>query len=77
MSCKLFVFRHAETFDNYRGIFSGWRDSKLTSKGRTQAQKINTISEKPVLKGNSFRYRNVKSEYENHPQPQSPKSSFL
>lgn len=40
MRCKLFVFRHAETFDNYRGIFSGWRDSNLTSKGRAQAQKI-------------------------------------
>ena len=40
MSCKLFVFRHAETFDNCRGIFSGWRDSELTSKGLAQAQKI-------------------------------------
>jgi 2,3-bisphosphoglycerate-dependent phosphoglycerate mutase len=40
MSCKLFVFRHAETFDNSRGIFSGWRDSDLTSKGLAQAQKI-------------------------------------
>jgi len=40
MSYKLFVFRHAETFDNRRGIFSGWRDSKLTSKGLAQAQKI-------------------------------------
>ena len=40
MSCKLFVFRHAETFDNRRGIFSGWRDSDLTSKGIAQVQKI-------------------------------------
>jgi len=40
MSCKLFVFRHAETFDNIRGIFSGWRDSELTSEGLLQAQKI-------------------------------------
>jgi 2,3-bisphosphoglycerate-dependent phosphoglycerate mutase len=40
MSCKLFVFRHAETFDNCRGIFSGWRDSELTSKGLAQAQNI-------------------------------------
>ena len=40
MSCKLFVFRHAETFDNIRGIFSGWRDSELTSEGLSQAQKI-------------------------------------
>lgn len=40
MICKLFVFRHAETFDNSRGIFSGWRDSKLTSNGLVQAKKI-------------------------------------
>jgi 2,3-bisphosphoglycerate-dependent phosphoglycerate mutase len=40
MSYKLFVFRHAETFDNRRGIFSGWRDSDLTSKGLAQAQKV-------------------------------------
>lgn len=37
MSCKLFVFRHAETTDNQRHIFSGWRDPDLTSKGLTQA----------------------------------------
>jgi 2,3-bisphosphoglycerate-dependent phosphoglycerate mutase len=40
MSCKLFVFRHAETFDNRRGIFSGWRDSELALKGLAQAQEI-------------------------------------
>jgi len=40
MVCKLFIFRHAETFDNSRGIFSGWRDSRLTLKGLSQAQKI-------------------------------------
>jgi 2,3-bisphosphoglycerate-dependent phosphoglycerate mutase len=40
MICKLFTFRHSETFDNYRGIFSGWRDSKITPKGLMQAQKI-------------------------------------
>jgi broad specificity phosphatase PhoE len=40
MICKLFVFRHSETFDNRRGVFSGWRDSELTSKGLLQAQKI-------------------------------------
>jgi 2,3-bisphosphoglycerate-dependent phosphoglycerate mutase len=38
--CKLFVFRHAETTDNSRNIFSGWRDPKLTSKGFLQAQEI-------------------------------------
>jgi 2,3-bisphosphoglycerate-dependent phosphoglycerate mutase len=36
----LFVFRHAETFDNSRGVFSGWRDSELTPKGFLQAQEI-------------------------------------
>jgi 2,3-bisphosphoglycerate-dependent phosphoglycerate mutase len=40
MLCKLFVFRHAETTDNSRGIFSGWRDPKLTLKGRSQAREI-------------------------------------
>jgi 2,3-bisphosphoglycerate-dependent phosphoglycerate mutase len=38
--CKLFVFRHAETTDNRREIFSGWRDPGLTSKGLSQAQEI-------------------------------------
>ena len=40
MNCKLFVFRHAETFDNSRGKFSGWRDSTLTPKGIHQAEAI-------------------------------------
>ena len=40
MICKLFIFRHAETFDNKRGLFSGWRDSGLTLKGFSQAQEI-------------------------------------
>jgi 2,3-bisphosphoglycerate-dependent phosphoglycerate mutase len=40
MICNLFVFRHAETTDNSRGIFSGWRDPELTSKGLSQAQEI-------------------------------------
>jgi 2,3-bisphosphoglycerate-dependent phosphoglycerate mutase len=37
---KLFVFRHAETTDNARGLFSGWRDPRLTSKGFTQAREV-------------------------------------
>jgi 2,3-bisphosphoglycerate-dependent phosphoglycerate mutase len=37
---KLFVFRHAETTDNARNIFSGWRDSELTSKGFLQAEEV-------------------------------------
>jgi 2,3-bisphosphoglycerate-dependent phosphoglycerate mutase len=36
----LFVFRHAETTDNSRSLFSGWRDPDLTSKGLLQAQEI-------------------------------------
>jgi 2,3-bisphosphoglycerate-dependent phosphoglycerate mutase len=40
MTSKLFVFRHAETTDNSRGIFSGWRDPELTLKGLKQAQEI-------------------------------------
>jgi 2,3-bisphosphoglycerate-dependent phosphoglycerate mutase len=40
MICRLFVFRHAETTDNSRGIFSGWRDPELTLKGLSQAQEV-------------------------------------
>jgi 2,3-bisphosphoglycerate-dependent phosphoglycerate mutase len=40
MICKLLVFRHSETFDNSRGVFSGWRDSELTLKGLSQAREI-------------------------------------
>ena len=40
MKCRLFVFRHSETFDNSRGVFSGWRDSALTPKGLHQAEAI-------------------------------------
>ena len=40
MPTKLFVFRHAETTDNKRHIFSGWRNPKLTPKGLEQAQEI-------------------------------------
>jgi 2,3-bisphosphoglycerate-dependent phosphoglycerate mutase len=40
MICKLLAFRHAETTDNSREIFSGWRDPELTSKGLSQAREI-------------------------------------
>ncbi len=40
MICKLFVFRHAETTDNSRSLFSGWRDPVLTPKGLLQAEEI-------------------------------------
>jgi len=35
---EIYVFRHGETFDNRNRIFSGWRDSRLTRKGRKQAE---------------------------------------
>lgn len=34
---EIYVFRHGETFDNVNRVFSGWRDSKLTDKGKKQA----------------------------------------
>ncbi len=40
MICKLFVFRHAETTDNARMLFSGWRDPRLTPKGFQQAREV-------------------------------------
>ena len=40
MICNLFVFRHAETTDNNRHLFSGWRNPDLTSKGLLQAQEV-------------------------------------
>ncbi len=49
MICKLFVFRHAETTDNKRGIFSGWRDPELTSKGLSQARDIADQLRKDVI----------------------------
>ena len=40
---EIYVFRHGETYDNLRRIFSGWRDSKLTPKGIAQAEKLRKI----------------------------------
>lgn len=40
MICQVFVIRHAETTDNNRGVFSGWRDAELTPRGLEQSQKI-------------------------------------
>jgi 2,3-bisphosphoglycerate-dependent phosphoglycerate mutase len=49
MICKLFVFRHAETTDNARAIFSGWRDPNLTEKGLMQAQEVaEQLSDKEI-----------------------------
>lgn len=31
------VFRHGESEDNFKRIFSGWRDARITARGREQA----------------------------------------
>jgi 2,3-bisphosphoglycerate-dependent phosphoglycerate mutase len=49
MRFNLFVFRHAETTDNRNGIFSGWRDPDLTSKGLCQAQEVAQQLEKEKI----------------------------
>jgi 2,3-bisphosphoglycerate-dependent phosphoglycerate mutase len=49
MICRLFVFRHAETTDNSRNLFSGWRDPDLTPKGLLQAQEIAEQLEKDEI----------------------------
>jgi len=35
---EIYVFRHGESYDNKRRVFSGWRDSKLTPLGKKQAR---------------------------------------
>lgn len=37
---KIFVFRHGESVDNKLKIFSGFRDAKLTQKGKKDAQNL-------------------------------------
>lgn len=37
---KIYLFRHGETFYNEKGIFTGWKDSKLSPKGIKSAKKI-------------------------------------
>ena len=36
----IYVFRHGQSEDNMDFLFSGWRDSKLTQKGRDQALQL-------------------------------------
>lgn len=36
----LYLFRHGETYDNRRRIFSGWRQSRLTPRGIKQAETL-------------------------------------
>ena len=40
MICKIYLFRHGQTFYNRDHIFTGWKDSKLTSLGIRQAKII-------------------------------------
>ena len=40
MKCKIIIFRHGQTFYNKNKVFTGWKDSKLTPKGISQAKKI-------------------------------------
>lgn len=40
MQRTIYLFRHSESVDNRNKIFSGWRDSKLTAKGLSQARQI-------------------------------------
>jgi len=40
---KIYLFRHGQTHYNKNKIFTGWKDSKLTSLGEKQAQKIAKI----------------------------------
>jgi 2,3-bisphosphoglycerate-dependent phosphoglycerate mutase len=35
---EIYVFRHGESEDNLKKLFSGWRDANLTDKGRQQAE---------------------------------------
>ncbi|TRO53591.1 histidine phosphatase family protein [Candidatus Bathyarchaeota archaeon] len=49
MICNLFVFRHAETTDNSKNIFSGWRDPDLTPRGLLQAQEVARQLEKEKI----------------------------
>jgi len=37
---KIYLFRHGETFYNEKGIFTGWKDAKLSPRGIKSAKKI-------------------------------------
>ena len=49
MKCKLFVFRHAQTFDNKYPKFSGWRDSRLTLYGEEEAHLTKMHLKKEII----------------------------
>ena len=40
VKCKIYLFRHAQTYYNKKHIFTGWKDSKLTPFGVKQAKLI-------------------------------------
>ena len=37
---KIYIFRHGQTYYNEKGIFTGWRDVKLSPRGLRAARKI-------------------------------------
>ncbi|MBD3252603.1 2,3-bisphosphoglycerate-dependent phosphoglycerate mutase [Candidatus Pacearchaeota archaeon] len=40
MKLKIYLFRHGQTYYNKKGIFTGWKDSRLTALGKKQAEII-------------------------------------
>ncbi|MFH1307697.1 MAG: histidine phosphatase family protein [archaeon] len=40
MKLQIYIFRHGQTYYNQKGIFTGWKDSKLSPKGVKQAKII-------------------------------------
>ncbi|MAG38761.1 hypothetical protein CMO90_01610 [Candidatus Woesearchaeota archaeon] len=48
-NCKIYLFRHAQTYFNKKKIFTGWKDSKLTPFGIKQAEIIaKKLSDKKI-----------------------------
>lgn len=40
MKLHIYLFRHGQTYYNKNKYFTGWKDSKLTSKGKRDANKV-------------------------------------
>ena len=40
MYCKIYLFRHGQTYYNKMKYFTGWKDSKLTPQGYKDARKV-------------------------------------
>src|SRR3989338_8978334 len=40
MKLHIYIFRHGQTYHNRNKVFTGWKNSKLTPLGKTQARKI-------------------------------------